>query len=272
MGVRAQFGSRPRNADMDYEWKEAEINEAYNDGTGIGNAFGGNDEYKYTTKFEAGEYEYAFRFSADNGKTWKKTSEFPDEGDHTGTAYANVNALPKDVISNGDFSRWISDKEPWLWTTADGSFEKETSSENPALKVLADKGSGAKSVLKSHTFEISDTAARPQKIALKLATYQDNKLTISILLDCGENSKFYYKWNTTGKYFERNTQNQFAYKNLEINLGGNVLKDTWIDTSAITAENWNGKTCYLEFKFGGNASDDRWAIFDDITIVPKPAE
>ena len=270
MGVRAQFGIRAKNAEMDYEWHEADVNEAYNDGSGIGNAFGENDEYQYTYTFlSAGEYEYAFRFSPDNGKTWKKTSEFPDNpdnpDDHTGTGSATVPELAKDTILNGNFSTWISDSEPWLWTSDNGILQKAVISGNSALKVSATKGS-AKSVLKSHSFEISDTAALPQKIALKLVPYQDNKLTISILLDCGENSKSYYKWNKTEHYFEPN--NQFQYKNLEINFGNSNLNDTWIDTSAITAENWNGKTCYLEFKFGEDKNNNRWAIFDDITIVP----
>ena len=262
MGVRAQFGVKAEG-DADYEWYEASVNETSS------NSFGNNDEYQYTYVFtEPGNYEYKFRFSADNGKTWTETSAFSDEGDHVGTAHANVPELSdKDIIWNGDFSVWASDTEPWLWTTDKGSFEKVGSGENPALKVSATKGSSAKSVLKSHSFEISDTAALPQKIAFQLAT--DTKVTISILLDCGEGSKFYYKWNKTD-HFVSNGSWQYNESNnpLAINFGNSDLNDTWIDTSAITAENWNGKSCTLEFKFGGDSSNDRWAIFDNFTIVP----
>ena len=270
MGVRAQFGVMKVGVDPDYTWYEAEVNEAFNDGSGIGNAFGDNDEYKYTYSFEsAGQYKYEFRFSADNGKTWTQTSAFQDIGDHTGTGTANVSELSdKDIIWNGDFSIW-SDTDPavpWLWTSDEGTIEKATFNSNPALKVSVTKGSKAKSALRSHTFEISDSAKLPQKIAFKLAT--DQTVTMSILLKCGSQS-YYYKWNKTD-HFVTNKSWQYQDNNvpLTIDFGNNDLNETWIDTSNVTAANWNGKTCSLEFKFGSDSSNDRWAIFDDIVIVP----
>ena len=64
MGVKAQFGIKSQSSD-NYQWYDAEVVEAYNSDLGY------NDEYMYSYKFnEIGIFEYTFRFSADNGKTW----------------------------------------------------------------------------------------------------------------------------------------------------------------------------------------------------------
>ena len=258
MGVKAQCCSRPKDSDMLYtNCKDAEVNIAENsEGS---NAFGNNDEYKCDYPFnEAGEFEYIFQFSADNGNTWKKTTDFSSDGDFTAQGYANILAPEANQIPNGDFKYWINDTtNPQLWTISNvDSSEKTTVSGNDALTLNRNKNanSGGVLVLTSPDFTVSDDAKLPTELAFNL-TVNNETTAMSMKLICGSSSQDYI-WST----------NKFAPSNNKYNTLPSGLNNTKIEFGEEMTESfWQGKTCRLEIRYSkaGNCS----ATFDDFRFV-----
>ena len=89
----------------------------------------------------------------------------------------------------------------------------------------------------------------------------DATIKISIWLICGGNT-IYYPWNKSDHFAKGdNAYNVVAFEN----------SDDFYDTSIefggeMTPEFWQGKTCYLDFRFGKNANKVS-ATFDDFQIV-----
>ena len=259
MGVKAQFCIEPKDVDAVWECYDAdpEISD-----TSV-EPFGGNNEYKYAYKFNnAGDYEYTFKFSTDNGKNWTWIKDDGTWENSIHIAYATILTPEPDQIPNGDFKYW-SGSDPQLWTVEDKStFSKITIDENTsnyALKVERNNSSNG-TAFNSPEFNTSADAKLPKELTFKLAT--DRSVKISIWLYCGGKNK-QYPWNTTDGVF-KNASNTYKAVDLgDTNMHDNVKI---VFGNEITNDFWQGKKCYFQFKFAGDA-DKRWATFDDFQFV-----
>ena len=236
-GIKAQFGVK-KTSDTDYTWYDAKVNNA------TANDFGNNDEYTYKHSFmEVGEYNYTFRFSADNGATWTNA-------DHAFTA--TITANPTVQIDNADFSSW-TDGLPTGWVTKTGFTYENIEG---ALHVTHASVAKAAYAFDSPNFTTTNDTLLPLGITFKLAT--DGTSKISINLNCGGTQKF-YNWNGTA--FINGTQNTYNVVNLTSMTETGIV----FGTNDMTAAFWNGKTCKLEFKQGKEAAFD--ITVDDFQIV-----
>ena len=235
-GVKAQFGVK-KTSDTDYTWYDAKVNHASN------NDFGNNDEYTYKHSFmEAGEYNYTFRFSADNGTTWTNA-------DHAFTA--TITSNPTVQIDNADFSSW-TDGVPTGWVAnTNTTFERIELPENSGNYVLAvgrvQQANGNNGyAFDSPEFTTTAETLVPTALKFKLATDKTSK--ISINLNCGGTRKFY---NWSDGAFVNAGNNQYA----AVDFGNTTMNTVTIDlTTSVDATFWNGKTCKIEFKYGKNAA------------------
>ena len=243
MGVKAQFGIK-KTTDGDYTWYDANVNNATNDD------FGNNDEYTYAYTFlEAGEFEYTFRFSADNGQTWT-TAE------NKGTA--SVAAVSKVQIPNGDFSQWEDDTTPTGWVIKTGStVHKAGTDSNPALQITRASSGSNTYAFDSPNFTTTADTPLPSSITFQILT--DGTSKVSINLNCGGTQKF-YNWNSTSETFVNAANNTYNVVNET-----SMKKVTIVFGTEIDADYWQGKTCKLEFKYGKNAAYD--VTVDDFQIV-----
>ena len=263
MGVKAQFGVRAKNSDTviaEEDWKDAAVNVAEN------NEFGNNDEYKITYTFPtAGDFEYMFRFSADNGQTWTKTTDFEDNETHTGLGYAEIIAPEAGKIPNGDFKYWLSDNTtPQLWTALNSpTLEKWNRGENNyAVKVS--RGTGKKDVLKSANFEIP---ADKNRIQFEMATDKAIKGSVSVTCtydNAGtpKTTTTWYGWDSANKKFSSSESNWPA-----IDFGDdNTFYPTYIELKSGVSTG----DCYINIRF--NPDSNAWAAFDNFELAYVAAE
>ena len=186
MGVRAQFGVGAKGADFkDYTWYDAKVNAVEN------SEFGNNDEYKYTHMFkDKGEYDYAFRFSADNGKNWTYAV-------NKGTA--TISPLLRVQIPNADISQWEDDSTPTGWVAKTGTtFTQAGSESNRALTAVHASAGKAGYAFDTPEFITTEDTLIPTKLNFKLTTNDANS-QISINLNCGEKPRFRQCFGNFGK-------------------------------------------------------------------------
>ena len=248
MGVRGQFGVKPQGADdTEYTWYDAAPNLK---NTTLGN----DDEYMYSHTFsETGNFDYTFRFTTDNGYNWPMASTEPGS--------ATIFAPEANQIPNSNFEYWNANvSAPQLWIAGTGTFERNGTDGDYELKVSRASGSND-TAFKSKEFNVSSDAKLPTKITFNLAT--DGEVRISIGLHCGS-QEWKYIWDVDNKdHFKSNGSHQYKAVDFE----DEAFHPTWIDTSDITDPAlWNGKTCYLEIRYGSNSTAVS-AKFDDFQIV-----
>ena len=257
MGVKAQFGVRAKNSDTviaEEDWKDATVNIAEN------NEFGNNDEYKITYTFpNSGDFEYMFRFSADNGQTWTKTTDFEDNETHTGLGYAEIIAPEAGKIPNGDFKYWLSDgKTPQLWSAKDPdtvTFSKlGRGGDNYALKIEA--GGNKNDILLSSTFTIPEDKTS-NKIEFEMATTTAG-MRANFFVTCGSTSK-QYNWSSTDEAFVAGTNTNTVI------TWGDIDNLNLRETSINFADGVLTGTCSLKFRIYGDA--DISVAFDNFEIV-----
>ena len=260
MGVKAQFAYRAKNSDTvipEESWKDAEINIAEN------NEFGNNDEYKITSKFEyEGNFEYMFRFSADNGQTWTKTTDFEDNETHTGLGYATILAPEAGQIGNADFKYWSNNTTTQVWTVGNNvalSKWDRTDANGLAAKVTATSALSAKNVFTSGEFVVPD-GKKATEITFDMAT--DQSIQPKIAIDCG--SPKWYGWDSEeGHNYFSASKSKFV----AIDFGDD---DKFHQTSVKLDSSATTGTCKIIIRY--TASKDQWAAFDNFTVVYEDAE
>lgn len=259
MGVKAQFGVRAKDSDTviaEEDWEDAQVNVAEN------NEFGNNDEYKITYQFKnAGEFEYMFRFSADNGQTWTKTTDFEDNATHTGLGYATILAPEAGQIGNADFKYWTNDTTAQVWTVGNNvTVSKWDRGENNyAAKVTAVSSLSAKDIFTSSEFVVPD-GKKATEITFDMATDQAIKPKIGI--NCG--STKWYGWDSTeGHNYFSASKSQFV----SIDFGdNNQFHQTSVQLDSTTTTG----TCKLIVRYTADANS--WAAFDNFTVVYEDVE
>ena len=251
MGVKAQFSYRAKGSDSeitDEFWSDAEINIAEN------NDFGNNDEYvikNFSFPFE-GEFEYMFRFSADNGHTWTIAENY---------GIAKILLPEASQIPNGDFKYW-SDNNPQNWTIGNnvGLSKWDRGDANGfAAKVTAVSSLSAKDIFTSGEFVVPDGKIA-KEITFDMATDQAIKPKIGI--NCG--STKWYGWDSTeGHNYFSASKSQFV----SIDFGdNNQLHQTSVQLDSTTTTG----TCKLIVRYTADAN--AWAAFDNFTVVYEDAE
>ena len=250
MGVKAQFSYRAKGSDSeitDEFWRDAEVNIAEN------NDFGNNDEYvikNFSFPFE-GEFEYMFRFSADNGRTWTIADNY---------GIAKILLPEAKQIPNGDFKYWSADgKTPQLWIVANTvTVSKWDRGENNyAAKVTANSSLSAKDIFTSGEFVVPD-GKKATEITFDMATDQAIKPKIGI--NCA--STKWYGWDSANGYFSA-SKSSFV----SIDFGdNNQLHQTSVQLDSTTTTG----TCKFIVRYTANA--DSWAAFDNFTVVYEDAE
>ena len=250
MGVKAQFAYRAKGSDSeitDEFWHDAEINIAES------NDFGNNDEYvikNYTFPYE-GEFEYMFRFSADNGRTWTIAENY---------GIAKILLPEAKQIANGDFKYWSADgKTPQLWIAANTvtTSKWDRGENNYAAKVTATSSLSAKDIFTSGEFVVPD-GKKATEITFDMATDQAIKPKIGI--NCG--STKWYGWDSANGYFSA-SKSSFV----SIDFGdNNQLHQTSVQLDSTVTTG----TCKLIVRYTANA--DSWAAFDNFTVVYEDAE
>ena len=222
--------------------------------------YGNNDEYKYIHPFtEAGDYEYTFRFSTDNGNNWIWINAEWENSDHI--AYAKILAPEPGQFANADFKYWSGNK-PQVWEAANTvttSKWDRGDANGFAAKVTAVSSLSAKDIFTSGEFVVPDGKIA-KEITFDMATDQAIKPKIGI--NCG--STKWYGWDSTeGHNYFSASKSSFV----SIDFGDN---NTLHPTSVQLDSTVTTGTCKLIVRYTADAN--AWAAFDNFTVVYEDAE